>query len=455
MKKLSKITLLLTLLGSLNIVQAQKIIVDKNKPEREVWFQSLGLGMFIHWSVDVQVGAIISHNVAASSKEYQDIYFNELPKYFNPTDFNPDEWARLAKLAGMKYMVFTAKHHNGFCMWDTKTVDFNITNTPYKKDIMAEIISAFRKYDIAIGLYFSPDDFYLNYTQGIPPTRNLPRGNPDNNEKMWEIEKEQIKELLTNYGKIDIFFIDEYYDYANTLVADYCWSLDPDLVITRGGMETPEQKLPDKPIPSPWEACFTIGSHWAYVPDEKVKDGLEIINMLIETRAKGGNLLLNVSPDSHGKIPAGQEGRLRELGLWMMANQEAVYHIEPFTVINEKISSNYWFDEPDQYIWFTRSKIDNTVYAFVPAQNWGIGGYKTFFIRSLQGSENTTVKFLGQHDEVMEYRLNTSPKPIVSVVEEGIFINAMRSQRTNKEWHNPVVFKLTNVGYNEKSKNTE
>ncbi len=445
-KKVYFILILTAVLST--VVNAQKIIIDKNKPERKEWFQSLGFGMFIHWSVDVQVGAIISHNVAASSKPYQDRYFNELPKYFNPKNFDPEAWAGLAKLAGMKYMVFTAKHHNGFCMWDTETVDFNITNTPYQKDILKETIDAFRKYDIAIGIYFSPDDFYLNYIQGIPPTRNLPEGNPDNNKEMWEIEKKQIKELLTNYGKIDIFFIDEYYDYANTLVADYCWQVEPDLVVTRGGMETPEQKLPDKPIPGPWEACFTIGSHWAYVPDEEVKDGAEIINMLIETRAKGGNLLLNVSPDSHGKIPLEQEARLREVALWMMANQDAIYNVEPFTVINERISSNWWFDEPEHYFWFTKSKNKNTVYAFVPSKNWGIGGYKTFFIRSLKGTEATKVTILGQHDEVMEYKLKTSPKPVVSVVEEGIFINAMRNHRTNKEWHNPVVIKLENVEYN-------
>jgi alpha-L-fucosidase len=446
---MKKLILVFIAFGFLSVAEAQTITIDKNKPEREEWFQSLGFGMFIHWSVDVQIGAIISHNVAASSREYQDRYFNELPRYFDPKSFDPEEWAKLAKLAGMKYMVFTAKHHNGFCMWDTETVDFKITNTPYGKDIMKEIIDAFRKYDIPIGLYFSPDDFYLNYLEEIPPSRILPEGNPDNNKEMWEIEKKQIRELLTNYGKIDIFFIDEYLDYANTLVADYCWEIDPNLVITRGGMETPEQEIPDKPIPGPWEACFTIGRHWAHVPGDKVKDGLQIINMLIETRAKGGNLLLNVSPDSHGKIPQEQEARLREVALWMMSNQDAVYEIEPFTVINEKLSSNWWYEEPEHYIWFTRSKTGNTVYAFVPSKNWGISGYKTFFIRSLKGNDKTRVSVLGQHETVMEYKLKTPPKPIISVVKEGIFINVIRTHRTNKEWHNPVVIKIENVAYNE------
>jgi alpha-L-fucosidase len=441
---------IIVLTGFFTFNHAQSIIVDKNKPEREEWFQSLGFGMFIHWSVDVQIGGIISHNLAGSSPAYQEKYINELPKLFNPKEFDPEEWAKLAKLAGMQYMIFTAKHHNGFCMWDTKTVDFKITNTPYGKDITREILSAFRKYDIPVGFYYSPDDFYLNHIQGIPPSRALPEANPNNNEEMWEIEKAQIRELLTGYGKIDFFFIDEYQDFGNTLVADYCWELDPDLIITRGGMETPEQKLPEKPIPGPWEACFTIGKHWGYVPNDEVKDGRTIINMLIETRAKGGNLLLNVGPDSHGKIPGMQEARLREVALWNMANEEAVIGVKPFTVINEHISSNWHFEEPEHYIWFTMSEDEKVVYAFVPARNWGQGGYQTYFIRSLKGSENTRVSVLGQNDSVMAYKLKTSPKPIVSVVEEGIFVNAIRTQGNFKNWQNPVVFKFENVSYNEK-----
>ncbi len=444
---MKQIYLLLLVLSFFSCSFAQKITIDKNKPERIKWFRDLGFGMFIHWSVDVQLGTIISHNVAASSKDYQDRYFGELPKFFHPKKFDPYEWAKLAKLAGMKYMVFTAKHHNGFCMWDTETVDFKITNTPYKKDIMKEIIDAFRKYDIAIGLYYSPDDFYLNYKQGIPPSRNLPEANPDKNKKMWETEKKQINELLTDYGKIDILFIDEYYDYANTLVADYCWTIDPDLIITRGGMETPEQKLPAESIPGPWEACVTIGNHWGYVANEEAKTGNELINMLIETRAKGGNLLLNVSPDSHGEIPGIQEARLREIALWYMSNREAVDNIVPFDITHEKTRSNWHYDEPERNIWFTKSASSNAVYAFLPSLNWGVGDYRTFFIRSLKGSDKTNVSILGQNNHTMEYQTETSPKPLFSVTDQGIFVHAIRSHRTYKAWKNPVVVKLENVEY--------
>ena len=123
--------------------QSQKITIDRNIEERKEWFTDQGFGMFIHWSVDVQLGAIISHNAAVGSRDYLDQYFNELPKTFNPKKFDPEEWAKLAKLAGMKYMVFTAKHHNGFCMWNTETSDFNIMNSGYGKDILKEIIATY------------------------------------------------------------------------------------------------------------------------------------------------------------------------------------------------------------------------------------------------------------------------------------------------------------------------
>ena len=144
-----------------------------------------------------------------ASEDYQDQYFNELPKTFNPKKFDPEEWAKLAKLAGMKYMVFTAKHHNGFCMWNTKTSSFNIMNSGYGKDILKEIIEAFRKEGIAIGLYFSPDDYFVMYEQGNPPSRESPVSESTRNTELWEINKIQLKELLSNYGKIDMLFIDE------------------------------------------------------------------------------------------------------------------------------------------------------------------------------------------------------------------------------------------------------
>lgn len=416
-------------------LSAQRIIIDRNKPEREEWFRDMGFGMFIHWSVDVQLGAIISHNAAVGSKDYLDQYFNELPNTFNPKSFEPKAWAALAKLAGMKYMVFTAKHHNGFCMWNTKTSEFNIMNSGYGKDMLREIIEAFRQQGIAIGLYFSPDDYYVMYKQGYPPSRNSPESESTRNTELWQINKQQLRELLKNYGKIDILFIDEKSDWANPLVANHAWDLDPDLLITRGGMKTPEQHVPEEPSDEAWEACYTIGSHWQYVAEEKYKNATTLINLLIETRAKGGNLLLNVGPDSHGVIPPRQESRLREIALWNMANHEAVVNVRPWDVTNEN------------EIWFTRSKDHSAVYAFVNAPYWKHMEEQAFFIRSLKGNRNTEVSILGQNDEMMEYAIYRSPKSIFSVVEEGIFVNVVKAQRLNKTWDNPLVIKFENVEY--------
>ena len=423
----------LLFVGFCEYTVGQKITIDRNKPERKEWFSDLGFGMFIHWSVDVQLGAIISHNTAVGSKDYLDQYFNELPKTFNPKKFDPEEWAKLAKLAGMKYMVFTAKHHNGFCMWDTQTSEFNIMNSGYGKDILREIIEAFRKYDISIGLYFSPDDYYVMYQQGFPPSRNSPESESTRNSQLWEINKKQLRELLTDYGKIDVLFIDEKTDWSNPLVANYAWDIDEDLLVTRGGMSTPEQHLPDQPFEGPWEACYTIGSHWQYVAEEKYKSAGTLINLLIETRAKGGNLLLNVGPDSQGEIPNRQESRLREIGLWYMANHEAIDAVRPWKITNEND------------IWFTSATDQSSVYAFVNAPYWKHMEERSFFIRSLKGSSKTSVSILGQNDEMMEYVIYRSPKSIVSVVEEGVFVNVVKAQRLNKTWRNPLVIKFENV----------
>ena len=136
-----------------------------NKPERLEWLQDAGFGMFVHWSMDSQLGSVISHSMVGASDDYLNRFINELPKTFNPKRFDAEELAILAKLAGMKYIVFTAKHHSGFCMWDTKTTDFNIMNTLYKRDIVADYVKAARKHGLAVGFYYSPEDFWFQRSE--------------------------------------------------------------------------------------------------------------------------------------------------------------------------------------------------------------------------------------------------------------------------------------------------
>lgn len=300
---------------------AQEKILNLNKPEREHWFSSLGFGMFIHWSYDVTLGMVISHSMVGASDDYLQRYIYELPKAFNPQKFKPEEWVKIAKQSGMKYLVFTTKHHNGFCMYDTKTTDYNIMNTPFAQDATRRVIEACRKEGLAVGLYFSPDDFYFLHKQGrlISRVRKeaLASGNPELNNYV----KAQMRELMTNYGKIDIVFLDGMEQYAKTELAKVCWEINPDVVVTRGAIETPEQETPEASIPSPWESCYTLGDQWQFRPtNENYKSAFDVISMLIETRAKGGNLLLNLGPTPEGDIPAEQAAIMNEVALWMFIN---------------------------------------------------------------------------------------------------------------------------------------
>jgi alpha-L-fucosidase len=412
---------------------SQHVTIDRNNTEKVAWFRDMGFGLMINWSIDVQLGAIMSHNLAVASEDYQYNYFNNLPKTFDPKNFEPDAWAKLAKIAGAKYIVFTAKHHNGFCMWDTKTSDFSIINSGYGKDILREIIEAFRKYDIAIGLSFAPVDFHIMHKQGHPPSLRSPEASPAVNTALWEINKTQLRELLTNYGKIDILSIDETSDWANPLVANYVWDIDPDVLVTRGGMVSYDQYLPKETAAEPWELNINIGYHRQFVGEENYKDAGALINMLIEARARGGNLLLNIGPDTHGEIPESQEYRLREIGLWLMANKEAINNVRPWIIADEN------------GVWFTQSKDQQAVYAFVNAPNWKWMEERAFFFRAVKGSKNTRVSILGQNDEMMEYQVHRSPKPVLSIVEEGIFVNVIKAQRLNKVWDNPLVIRFEGI----------
>lgn len=407
-----------------------------NKPAREAWFMDLGFGMFIHWSLDSQVGTVISHSLAGASPAYVKRFTTELPQTFNPKKFDPEEWAVLARLAGMKYVVFTAKHHSGFCMWNTRTTKFQIMETPCKRDILKEVIEAFRKQGIAIGLYFSPEDFYYLYQHQIPIGRlQHPQHYPVNNAGLMAYDKAQLKELLTQYGKIDVLF----FDGPAEGLKEYAWQLQPDLVVTRGQMNTPEQTLPDHPPAGPWEACFTMGTDWQYKPtNDPHKSGTEIITMLIETRAKGGNLLLNVGPKPNGEIQIEQEALLREVALWQLVNQESVVNTRPWNLTRE---GDYWF---------TKAKEDNTVYVFIPGgKEWKYGERKDFIFHTLEGTTQTRVEILGYASDLLEYRQGFDASLSVEPTAFGLAVSAVNGQRlyTNNQWPNPVVLKISNVSY--------
>jgi len=409
-----------------------------NKPERLEAFRDQALGMFIHWSVDSQLGTVISHSLVGADAGYAGRFFGDLPKSFYPTKYDPVEWASLAKLCGFKYAVFTNKHHSGFCMFPTKTTDFSIANTPYGKDVTKMYVDAFRGAGLGMGFYFSPDDFWMLHKQGIPISRYagggdrrvLPSGNPE----LMKHNLTQIEELYTRYGAVDYLFIDG----EPGGIRDLAWKLQPDTLVTRGAMETPEQKLPDQALPDPWEACFTLGTQWQFKPtNETYKSGTKLIEMLIETRAKGGNLLLNVGPEPSGVIPFEQERIIRELGLWLFINGEAIYKVRP------------WHTAREGDVWFTRSAAEpGTVYAFLTKQGeWLRGKRKSFVLKSLKATADTKISVLGHDGMVLEYSPKADPAPKFTQDADGLHLDIMLAQRiyNNSRWPNPVVVKLVAV----------
>jgi alpha-L-fucosidase len=404
-----------------------------NKAERLEWFRDQGFGLFIHWSVDSQLGVVISHSLVGASPEYTDRFFTQLPETFDPHAFDPMDWARLARLAGVRYMMFTTKHHSGFAMFDTATTPFGIMHTPFHRDITKEVFDAFRSQGIAAGVYYSPDDFWWLHQHGKPIARHIPEVEFAANPDLLKYDQDQIRELLTHYGKVDALFLD---GEAQGL-RDLAWQLDPNIIVTRGAIKTPELTVPGMPLPGAWETCMTMGTAWQYQPqNEHYKSGGELIRLLVETRAKGGNFLLNVGPKPNGELPIEEEERLREMALWMFVNSDAIYAVRPWVITNE------------ENIWFTKKKDGSTLYAIVEQDKpWPRATWKEFVLHSVRSTANTKVSVLGQNDQIVEYHPDIKPQSTWRQEKDGLHVRVLAAQRLqdNFRWPNPAVIALTNV----------
>lgn len=383
--------------------------------------------------MDSSLGTVISHSLVSASDDYVNRFYGELPALFNPRQFQPEDWAALAKLAGVKYVVFTAKHHSGFCMFDTTTTDFGIMHTPFRRDATREIFQAFRRQGIAAGVYFSPDDFLWLHRHGITIQRGVPQVQPSRNPGLLAYDQAQVRELLTDYGAIDVLFIDGEPDGLRELA----WRLHPNIVVTRGAVPTPELHTLDKPLDEAWESCVTMSTAWQYQPTLDIyKSGRQCISLLVETRAEGGNLLLDIGPKPNGEIPIQEEDRLREIALWMFANDECIYGVRPWVITHEKD------------IWFTRKKNSATVYAIVDRdREWAFGEWQELVLKSVRATERTQVSVLGQNDKVLEYRPEVVPKTTWRQESDGLHVRAMRTQRLhdNHHWPDPLVLKLSDI----------
>lgn len=437
-RRLPVLLLTVVLLGGRLLAQNDVVKDDgassfnRNKPERVAWFRMVGEGLFIHFGVDAQLGIVISHSLVGASDDFVNRYFHELPSTFDPARFDPRAIARLARLAGMKYIVFTTKHHSGFCLWDTRTTDFNCMNTPYHRDMLKEYVEATRAEGLGVGLYFSPEDFHFLYEHGLPVNRGIPAFDAASRAAYDEYTRRQCEELMTHYGRIDVLFID---GDPKEVVKRTCWDLQPDLLITRGAMATPEQVLPGARITDPWLSCITMGTAWQYQPtNERYKSGTRLIGLAIEARAKGGSLLLNIGPKPDGTLAGEQEDRLREMAAWYFVNHESM----------DSIGS--WVVSREGDIWFT-AKGDSTVYALVTnLPDWKEGERKEFLLHSVKATAATTIGVLGQNSRIIEYKTQDVGCRYRQT-SRGLEVSVVRAQRIydDHRWPNPVVIKLTGV----------
>jgi alpha-L-fucosidase len=432
-----KKTLITLFFAGLTLTSYPQLGLNLNIPERIEEMKDAGFGMFIHWGVDCQLGGVISHELVGASDDYVNKYIADLPKTFNPMDWNPEKVVILAKNAGMKYIVLTAKHHSGFCLWDTKTTDFNIMNTPYKKDILKGFVEACRKWGLMVGIYYSPEDFVYTYQQGI---KDITRDNHWNNarsiqDKYKKYVLDQCTELMKNYGKIDLFFIDS--EVLREEVKKKVWEIQPNLVITRGAIPTPEQYVPGESNATYWETNMTMGTEWNYKPtNEHYKTGTELIDILIETRAKGGSYLLNIGPDQWGNINESQMGLLMEIGAWNFVNHEAIQNVRSWIISNE------------ENLWLSKSKNGNTVYVYITNDpNWTRGDRKKFLLKSVKATPETKISVLGQTGRVIEYMPRKDGMPYFHQTPNGLEFDVVKSQRmyTDSKWPNPIVVKLENI----------
>ena len=319
---------------SLHAAEARSTAAAAGAPpdaERLEWWREARFGLFIHWGPVSLKGTEISWSRGGERRGYKgsgtqipiEVYDN-LYKQFNPTNFNANEWVAIAKAAGMKYLVFTSRHHDGFSEFDTQADDYKITspNSPYRRDVVRQLADACHRAGLRFGLYYSQ------------PNWHHPDAFTDRHTNYLAFLKTQVRELLTHYGPVDIFW----FDGLGKTTADYdaeamnimIRKLQPRILINnRDGLaedfDTPEQVIGKFQNDRPWESCITICDQWAWKPNDKMKSLRECLETLIRCAGGDGNLLFNVGPMPDGRIEPRQVKRLEEMGGWLSQYGETIY----------------------------------------------------------------------------------------------------------------------------------
>jgi len=368
-------------------------------------WQDYKFGLMMHWGTYSQWGVVESWSICPEDEgwtqrhgPYADSYNNyvqhytDLQKTFNPVRFDPSKWAAAAKDAGMKYVVFTTKHHDGFCMFDTKQTDYKITSSacPFssnpRSNVAKEVFDTFRQQGFMIGAYFSKPDWHSNdyWWSYFPPRDRNVDYDPARYPQRWQAFKDytykQIEELMTGYGRMDLLWLDGGWvrplstvnpsidwqrgirydqDVDMPKIAAMARSHQPGLIVVDRSVPgeyenytTPEQQVPEHPMDDPWETCMTMGNSWSYVPNDHYKSTTQLVQLLVRIVSRGGNFLLNIGPSPEGDLADTAYLRLKEIGAWMKTNSEGIYGTHPIRP----------YSSGDVYL--TQSKDSSTVYAF-------------------------------------------------------------------------------------------
>ena len=397
---------------------------------RTEWFRVARFGMFIHWGIYAipARGEWIRNQEKLTLEQYQPYFDN-----FNPVDYNPHEWAEIAKQAGMKYVVLTVKHHDGFCLFDSKYTEYKATNTPAKRDLVKEYVDAFRAAGLKVGFYYSLIDWHH---PDYPNVGNHPMtGNAEWDKKKYNWDNyisymhNQVAELLTNYGKIDIMWFDYSFDKYNgekwkaTELVKMVRELQPGIILDNrlggnmelatpedyaGDFEGPEQIIPSETVvdysgrPIPWESCITLNTSWGYMKDNNYKSATDIIRTMVNCVSKNGNLLLNIGPDAKGNIPLKSIEILQEVGDWMKYNSESIYGC-----------GSSQFSKPE-WGWFTQK--GNIVYAHILNPNIG-----QFYLKHMMGKVKKATLLFDGSEMILSKFWNGDNKPFVA--NDDLFMN--------------------------------
>ncbi len=456
MKILYSLIIILMICLNLSAQEHQQKYIPETDPlvlEKLEQWQDMKFGLLMHWGAYSQWGIVESWSICPEDYGWcqrkkegtPGTYFEYVKEYeklkttFNPVKFDPDKWANAAKNAGMKYLVFTTKHHDGFSMFDSKYTDYKVTDKecPFssheKANITKEVFDAFRKKGLWAGAYFSKPDWHNEdywWPYFPPKDRNVnydPLVYPEKWQNFVDFTHNQILELLTDYGKVDILWLDggwvakqpkqeiqNYYaskiekvttgfmkssivnqDIKMDKLVEKARKKQPGLIVVDRAVEgknqnylTPENRVPEKELPFPWESCIIAGGGWSYTPDAKYMSGQKAIHMLADIVCKGGNLLFNLAPGPDGTWHQDAYNLLEDIGAWIKINGEAIYETRAIAPYKEK------------KICYTNKKNSNTVYAIYLADKDEIHLPEFISIDSFVPQKNSSVTLLGSDESL-------------------------------------------------------